>query len=65
MNIGLEGALPAGWVVKRLDFIAKVKARLGWKGLTVCKYVDDGYVFLSTPNIKRLRHRLYERQLHN
>lgn len=44
--------LPAGWVVKRLDFIASVKARLGWKGLTASEYVDDGYVFLSTPNIK-------------
>lgn len=52
MTLPLGRKLPAGWVVKRLDLIARVKARLGWKGLTASEYVDDGYVFLSTPNIK-------------
>jgi type I restriction enzyme, S subunit len=52
MNFPRGRNLPSGWVVKRLDFIARVKARLGWKGLTASEYVDDGYVFLSTPNIK-------------
>jgi type I restriction enzyme S subunit len=28
------------------------KARLGWKGLKASEYIDDGYIFLSTPNIK-------------
>ncbi len=46
------GEIPAHWTVKRLDFIAIVKARLGWKGLKASEYVDDGYIFLSTPNIK-------------
>ena len=36
----------------RLDRVASVKARIGWKALTAAEYVDDGYVFLATPNIK-------------
>lgn len=46
------GEVPVHWQIKRLDFLASVKARLGWKGLTASEYVDDGYIFLSTPNIK-------------
>jgi type I restriction enzyme S subunit len=29
-----------------------VRARLGWKGLKADEYVDAGYIFLSTPNLK-------------
>jgi type I restriction enzyme, S subunit len=29
-----------------------VKARVGWKALKASEYVDDGFAFLSTPNIK-------------
>lgn len=29
-----------------------MKGRLGWKGLTADEYVDEGYGFLSTPDIK-------------
>ncbi|WFP50069.1 restriction endonuclease subunit S [Methylomonas sp. EFPC3] len=46
------GEVPEHWDVKRLDFLASVKARLGWKALTASEYVDEGYVFLATPNIK-------------
>ncbi len=46
------GEVPEHWEVKRLDFLATVKARLGWKGLTADEYVPDGFIFLSTPNIK-------------
>ena len=46
------GEVPAHWTVQRLDFIATVKARLGWKGLKASEYVDEGFIFLSTPNIK-------------
>jgi len=46
------GEVPEHWEVSRLDFLATIKARLGWKALTASEYVDDGYVFLSTPNIK-------------
>jgi type I restriction enzyme S subunit len=35
-----------------LGAVASVKARLGWKGLKASEYVDDGFIFLSTPNIK-------------
>lgn len=46
------GAVPEGWEVRRIDHIASVKARLGWKGLTAAEYVQEGYIFLATPNIK-------------
>jgi|LakMenEpi03Aug12_release.lakeMendotaPanAssembly.Ray.scaffolds.fasta_scaffold30738_5 type I restriction enzyme S subunit len=46
------GDVPEGWEVKRLDFLASVKARLGWKGLTASEYVPEGFIFLATPNIK-------------
>ena len=46
------GEIPGHWIKTRLDFNARVKARLGWKGLKAEEYVDDGYIFLSTPNLK-------------
>ncbi|HFJ9378287.1 TPA: restriction endonuclease subunit S [Bacillus paranthracis] len=46
------GEIPEHWEKTRLDFIARVKARLGWKGLKAEEYVDEGYIFLSTPNLK-------------
>jgi type I restriction enzyme S subunit len=46
------GDVPEHWKIKRLDFLATVKARLGWKGLTADEYVPEGFIFLSTPNIK-------------
>lgn len=51
---GIEwlGTVPAHWDVSRVDYKATVKARLGWKGLKASEYVDDGYIFLATPNIK-------------
>lgn len=47
------GEIPAHWETSRLGYIASVKARLGWKGLTADEYVDSGYIFLATPNIKQ------------
>lgn len=38
--------------ISRVDKVASVHARIGWKALTASEYQDDGYVFLSTPNIK-------------
>ena len=51
---GIEwiGEIPEHWVFTRLDFVSRVKARLGWKGLKAEEYVEDGYAFLSTPNLK-------------
>jgi type I restriction enzyme S subunit len=46
------GPIPHEWKVSRLGFEAWVRARLGWKGLKSDEYVDDGYAFLSTPDIK-------------
>ena len=46
------GELPNDWTISRLGYEAWVRARLGWKGLKAEEYVDDGFVFLATPNIK-------------
>jgi type I restriction enzyme S subunit len=46
------GEVPEHWETSRLGFESWVRARLGWKGLKAEEYVDDGFAFLSTPNIK-------------
>jgi type I restriction enzyme S subunit len=46
------GEIPEDWEVSRMGFETWVRARLGWKGLKAEEYVDEGYAFLSTPNIK-------------
>lgn len=46
------GDVSEGWNISRLGFESWVRARLGWKGLKAEEYVDDGFAFLSTPNIK-------------
>jgi type I restriction enzyme, S subunit len=45
-------ALPAGWKRSRIDHVASLRARIGWKALTADEYVDEGFTFLATPNIK-------------
>lgn len=44
--------VPSGWTPTRIDRVATVNARIGWKALTASEYQPDGYVFLATPNIK-------------
>ena len=44
--------VPERWTTTKLGFESWVRARLGWKGLKAEEYVDDGFAFLSTPNIK-------------
>ncbi|CAI3596627.1 MAG: restriction endonuclease subunit S [Clostridium neonatale] len=46
------GEIPEHWTISRFCFETWVRARLGWKGLKADEYVDDGYIFLATPNIK-------------
>lgn len=43
--------LPTHWRRARVDRVASVNARIGWKALTAAEYQVDGVVFLSTPNI--------------
>ena len=40
------------WTRTRIDRVATVNARIGWKALTASEYQPDGYAFLATPNIK-------------
>lgn len=44
--------VPAHWKIGNIGHECSVKARLGWKGLKAEEYVDEGYIFLATPNIK-------------
>jgi type I restriction enzyme S subunit len=46
------GKVPEHWVKSSLGFECSVKARLGWKGLKADEYVNEGFIFLATPNIK-------------
>ena len=44
--------VPEYWKISRIKEKGSVKARVGWKALKASEYVDDGFAFLSTPNIK-------------
>jgi type I restriction enzyme S subunit len=44
--------VPEHWDVSRIGFESWLRARLGWKGLKAEEYVEDGFIFLATPNIK-------------
>mgnify|MGYP001458291490 CR=1 FL=1 len=44
--------LPPHWRIARLDRLATVNVRIGWKALTAAEYQTEGYAFLATPNIK-------------
>ena len=46
------GRIPIHWTKSRLDFLYRLYGRVGWKSLKSDEYVNEGYVFLSTPNIK-------------
>jgi type I restriction enzyme S subunit len=53
-NSGVDslGQIPEDWEISRFCYETWVRARLGWKGLKADEYVDEGYIFLATPNIK-------------
>jgi type I restriction enzyme S subunit len=51
-EVNWMGEIPTHWRISRICYEAWVRARLGWKGLKAEEYVDDGYIFLATPNIK-------------
>ncbi|SEJ41720.1 type I restriction enzyme, S subunit [Dyadobacter koreensis] len=46
------GEIPEGWSLTPLKYLASLKGRLGWKGLKAEEYVEKGFGFLSTPDIK-------------
>ena len=46
------GDIPTHWVFSRIKTIGSVNGRVGWKALKASEYVDSGYFFLATPNIK-------------
>ncbi|MET7499907.1 restriction endonuclease subunit S [Streptomyces microflavus] len=52
MSQNLFTGLPESWGTTRLDRVATVNARIGWKALTAAEYQSSGYAFLATPNIK-------------
>ncbi|AQX10939.1 MULTISPECIES: restriction endonuclease subunit S [Elizabethkingia] len=46
------GKIPEHWEVSKLKYFVSIRGRLGWKGLKAEEYVESGYGFLSTPDIK-------------
>jgi type I restriction enzyme, S subunit len=46
------GEMPKHWTLSRIKEEGTVRGRVGWKALKADEYVDEGYIFLSTPNIK-------------
>jgi type I restriction enzyme S subunit len=46
------GDVPEHWGLSRIKQKGTVRGRVGWKALKADEYVDEGYIFLSTPNIK-------------
>lgn len=44
--------IPTHWKIDRIKNIGSVNGRVGWKALKASEYVDEGFFFLSTPNIK-------------
>lgn len=48
------GDIPVGWKLDRIKNIGSVNGRVGWKALKASEYVESGYFFLSTPNIKNV-----------
>ena len=48
------GKIPATWNVERIKSIGSVNGRVGWKALKAAEYVESGFFFLSTPNIKEV-----------
>ncbi len=53
-HLGVEGLeiIPSDWNYDRMKNIGIVNGRVGWKALKASEYVDKGYFFLATPNIK-------------
>ena len=46
------GKIPKDWITSKIKYECDINARIGWKALTASEYVDEGYIFLATPNIK-------------
>lgn len=46
------GKIPEYWTLSRIKEKGSVRGRVGWKALKADEYVNEGYIFLSTPNIK-------------
>jgi type I restriction enzyme S subunit len=51
-DINWLAQIPDHWSFDRIKSIGTVNGRVGWKALKASEYVDTGYFFLSTPNIK-------------
>jgi len=48
----MSSRLDPRWPEVRLGDHARIKARLGWKGLKANEYVLDGPIFLAAPNLR-------------
>jgi len=51
-GVDLIEHIPSHWSISRIKEKGLVYGRVGWKALKASEYVEEGYIFLSTPNIK-------------
>lgn len=41
-GIAWIGDIPNDWSIKRIKYLANLKGRIGWQGLTSDEYTDEG-----------------------
>lgn len=51
-SIDWIGSIPSHWVVKRLKYVAKLKGRIGWQGLTAEEYQNEGPYLITGIDFK-------------
>lgn len=52
---GIEwiGEIPEQWGITPIKYLAEIRGRIGWRGLSTKDYVNDGYVLLGVRNISK------------
>lgn len=52
MNTEWIGEIPSEWNAKRLKYVATLKGRIGWQGLTADEYQDEGPYLITGVDFK-------------
>ena len=48
------GDIPQNWNIKRVKYLASLKGRIGWQGLTSDEYIDEGPYLITGIDFKDL-----------
>lgn len=46
------GDIPQSWDIKRIKYLASLKGRIGWQGLTSDEYIDEGPYLITGVDFK-------------